>query len=184
MPDTEVKPDEKAADAGEKKTDAAKPADGKKGGFFQKYKVWLLGGGAVVLAIFWLMSRNSSGSTATPASTAQNNGINPATGYLYGSPADIAALGGSGSVAATPGPQGNTGATGAKGPAGPPGRSGPPGNGLFKLSFAQAQQLAGKKGSSNLYYTSGGKIVQGKFANDKKVAYYTSPQTAVQKGYL
>src|SRR5215471_18894848 len=90
------------------KGDAAKSTDhqvgskeGKKGdNFWKKYKWLLIGGLAVVLVMLWFFLRggSASGSASTASQqTAANNGIDPGTGYLYGSPADIAALGGSGS---------------------------------------------------------------------------------------
>lgn len=182
----EVTADESAKAAGDKKEDlGAKDAKGK-GNFFAKHKMWFAGGAAVLLGIFWLMSRNSSSSSTQSAAAQQatqnaESGIDPSTGYSYGSPADIAALGGSGTVSATPGPQGPTGTTGATGATG---KTGAAGNGLVKLTFAQAQKIAGKAGSSNLYYGSGGKIVQGKYANDSKVTYYTNSAAAVKAGVL
>jgi resuscitation-promoting factor RpfA len=95
-----------------------KPADkAKKKGSLGKYKWWMIGGGLVVLGILFVAVRSANKNTSTSASpsTAAQGGINPATGYLYGSPADIAAQ------------QSSGGYTGAQGPAGPAGPAGPPG---------------------------------------------------------
>lgn len=184
MAESKVEPEESAKAAGEKHADVTP----KKGILEGKNKKWIYGGMALVLVVllyFLRKSSSSSSTTGTGAATAASSDIDPETGAVYGSPADVAALGGSGSQAATPGPQGATGATGATGPAGPAGASGS-GNGLVKLTFAQAQKLAGPKGSGSLYYTSGSatNIVQGKYANDKNVTYYTTPQAAVKIGAL
>jgi LysM repeat protein len=99
-----------------------KPADtAKKGGaVFKKYKWWFIGAGGVFLGIIFVAvkkANSATGSTTSAAdTTAAQNGINPATGYLYGSPADVAAQGGGGtSTGGVPGPAG---------PAGPPGQPG------------------------------------------------------------
>jgi hypothetical protein len=181
----EIEPGESASHAGDKTTGGLH--DAKTGNFYQKHKIPILAGGAGILIAGFIVLRNhgASGSSSTPAQTAADTaaatGIDPQTGYEYGSPADVAALGGSGTVSAIPGPSGATGAagsTGATGATGPAGSS----NGLVKLTFAQAQALAGKSGSSSLYYTSGGQIVQGKYANDKNVTYYAPAPAAIKAG--
>lgn len=99
-------------------------AKGKKGGL-QKYK-WYIIGGIVVLGILFVAIRSANknanaADTSSPSTSdlANMNGINPGTGYLYGSPADLAAQGaGSTQVPGPPGPAG---------PAGPPGPAGPSG---------------------------------------------------------
>jgi hypothetical protein len=177
----EVAPAEPAKAAGDKKVDTP----GKKGSFYEKHKTWIYGGLGVLLVVLYLFMKKSGSNSSTAQQSAQNtaaqSGTDPDTGYLYGSPADVAALGGSGSVAATPGPAGSTGATGATGAAG---ATGPAGNGLIQLTFAQAQKLAGKSGSPSLFYsgpnTSG--VKQGKYANDKQVTYYTTAPNAVKVG--
>lgn len=126
MAESEVKANDPVKEAGEKKA-SEKPGDKKKSNFWAKYKIWVAGGAAIVLAIFWLMSRGKSGGSGQSQAAQQQqyaaqNGINPATGYLYGSPADVAALGGSGSVTATPGPRGPAGPRGKPGARGPAGR--------------------------------------------------------------
>jgi resuscitation-promoting factor RpfA len=124
-------------------TDAAKGKKGK-GGAFKKYKWWFIGGGAVLLGIIYVAikksnSNSAASTTGNPAGTATQSGINPATGYLYGSPADVAASGSSGTVAGTPGPAGATGATGATGAPGPAGAAGKTG-------------ATGKAGAPGKYY--------------------------------
>jgi hypothetical protein len=92
-----------------------------KGSFFKKNKTTLMiAGGLVVLLLLYLVMRKSSTSSSAPSTastTAANGGIDPSTGYLYGSAADLAAQGASGATAGVPGPAGPTGATGATGPA-------------------------------------------------------------------
>jgi len=99
-----------------------------KGGFVKKYKWWILGGGAALVLIIVLYMRSNAGASAAAAQPdASTNGtaaIDPATGYEEGTPADIAALGGSGSQSGLPGPAGATGATGATGTAGKPSQKG------------------------------------------------------------
>lgn len=97
-----------------------------------KYKWWIVGGGVIVAAILFVAIRsankNNSAASNTAATTAQNSGINPATGYLYGSPADQAASAQQGLTSVgTPGPAGPAGPTGPAGPAGPSGPTGKPG---------------------------------------------------------
>jgi|SRR5277367_1848526 len=122
MADPEVKPEEPAKPAGDKKIG---PESKGKGSFVEKHKPWLYGGVAIVLVIIFLLMRHSSSSaSSTPSTTAANSGIDPSTGYLYGSPADIAAQGGSGTTSTIPGPAGSTGATGATGATGPAGAAG------------------------------------------------------------
>lgn len=68
---------------------------GKKKLDFKKRKWWIFGAGGVGLLLLLALKRNSSSSANTAQTTAQNQGIDPATGYLYGSAADLAALSGS-----------------------------------------------------------------------------------------
>lgn len=94
----------------------------KKDTFFKKNKTYLMiAGGMVVLLLLYLVMKKSSGSSAantSAATTAANGAIDPSTGYLYGSAADLAAQNGaSGATSGVPGPAGATGATG---PAGSP----------------------------------------------------------------
>lgn len=82
----------------------------KKSPLFQgKNKYWVIGGAVLVLGILFVAVRSankssnaSSNDAQDAASTAAQNGINPSTGYLYGSPADIAAQGGSESSGTIP----------------------------------------------------------------------------------
>lgn len=93
----------------------------KGGGILKKYKWWFVVGAVVLLGIIYVAiskANSATGSGADTASTAASGGINPATGYLYGSPADVAAQGGGGTTTQIPGP------VGATGPAGPPGSPG------------------------------------------------------------
>jgi hypothetical protein len=168
--DTEIHADESAKSAGEK------TAKGKAGTFVEKHKALVYGGAGLSLVVIWylLHKSSSSGSTSTQATTdaAQQQAADQAAlaseptasggsdgdgGYSGWSPSGTAAAGGSGSVAATP----TTGLTG-----------------YTAITFAQAQKLAGKGGSSSLYYgTTSGAIQQGKYANDKNVQYYTPTPT-------
>jgi hypothetical protein len=74
---------------------AAEPAKGgkKKG----KYTWWIVGGGAFAILIIYFLFKNSSSSAtnsaATNAAATAASDTDPATGYPYGSPADLAALG-------------------------------------------------------------------------------------------
>jgi hypothetical protein len=171
-----VKPDESAKAAGDKPADLKK----KKKGGLMAHPMWLAGAGAVVLVIFWFMARNKSGSSAATQSSAQQasqSGIDPSTGYLYGSPADVAALGGSGSVTATPGPNGPAGPQGPAGPAGPSGKQYQP------INLKQAQ-LLWKNGQKPYYYnTSNGQYTQATNVHSGGV-YYAGPvnYTGLQKG--
>lgn len=106
--------------------------DGKKKGKesgFGKYKWWIIAGAiiVVILIVVYMHSQSNAASQANnQASNATNGNIDPATGYPYGSPADLAALGSSGSIANQP-VTGDTGPTGPAGPAGPTGPAGPQG---------------------------------------------------------
>jgi hypothetical protein len=110
---TEVHPEESAHKAGDK---GVKPT-GKMGGWVEKHKTIAYGGMALVLVLLYLFmkkggSASSAGTTAAGDNTAAQSGIDPATGYLYGSPADMAALGSSGTSASTPsGDDGSDGST-------------------------------------------------------------------------
>lgn len=108
--------------------EAPKAAGGDK---FKKYRPYIIVGGITVLVIMYFLLKKGGGSSTAAASgqPAQTpNSIDPSTGYMYGSAADIAALGGSGSVTATPGPAGAAGPAGPAGPTGPAGPAGPTGS--------------------------------------------------------
>lgn len=106
-----------------------KPPEGGKGkgakGLFKDKKNWLILGGIVLIGIVFVAIRSANKNAGTgnagTATTGAGPAVNPATGYLYGSPADLAAQGASGTVTGPPGPQGPPG------PAGPPGKTGAPG---------------------------------------------------------
>jgi hypothetical protein len=105
----EVNPDESASGAGEKKT--GKLLDPK-----DKKSKWILGGLAllVVVIIYMIHRGQEQNAAANTASSSTPSNIDPATGYPTGSPADLAALGQSGSVASTPSssyPMGDTSTT-------------------------------------------------------------------------
>jgi hypothetical protein len=187
----EIKPDDKTLPDGDSKTGLKPKGSAGLKGAFGKHKWLILGGGGIgIVALFMLMK--SKGNAATSATAAQGTaagtasaGIDPATGYQYGSPADVAALGGSGTatgVGGGTGSQGDAGPSGAAGATGATGATGAQGNGLVALTFAQAQKLAGSKGSSSLFYGSGSSVKQGKYANDKNVTYYTTPGAALKVG--
>jgi hypothetical protein len=175
----EVHADEPVRHAGEKEA-----VKGKTGSFIEKHKEIVYGGVALVIVVLFFLLRGSGSSSASQ--TAATNAAaeeaadqaalssEPVSGGGGGgwSPSGVASAGGSTSVASTPGP------------AGPAGPAGPPGNGLVQLTFAQAEKLAGKSGSSALYYSDQGKIVQGKYANDKNVTYYTTAPEAIKIGAL
>src|ERR1700735_3595117 len=103
---------------------------GKESGFWGKYKWWIITGAIIVVVlIVWYVHKQ--GTSASTAATAQNNqsNIDPATGYPYGSPADLAALGSAGSIVPTS-VGGTTDGSGlATGPAGPAGATGAAGTG-------------------------------------------------------
>jgi hypothetical protein len=127
----------------------------------------------------------SGGSDGGSSGTGASSDIDPATGYTYGSPADIAALGGSGTTT-TPVTSGGGGVTSGGGGGGgttaapvngTAGESSPglePASSVTQITYAQAQALAGSKGSSSLYYSgpNTGGILHGKYANDPNVTYY------------
>ena len=155
--------------------------------------------------------QSASGASGGGTSSGSSN-IDPATGYIYGSAADIAALGGStatttppvtqpasvvspaatvtGSTGTSSTPTATTTATGdtISGPVNGLAGESAPGytslSNLVALTFAQAQKLAGKAGSSSLYYSgpNTGGILKGQYANDKNVQYYTTPSVAKSKG--
>jgi len=188
MAETEVKPSEPAAKAGDKKAPDVVPA-GKKGGFYEKNKKWIYGGMAIVLILlFFFLRKSSSTSNAQTAAqqqatTAANGGIDPATGYLYGSPADNAALGGSGTVTATPGPAGATG------PAGP---AGPSGNGVVSQVYTTGgtghrtlTQLASALGTSTqsiINGTTSTDLNNGAFTTWLQTTYKKNPNAPVPHG--
>lgn len=93
-----------AKHAGEENAGGAKNA--KAGNWIEKHKAIAYGGMALILVVLFIFLRkNASASSSNTASTADDTqgSIDPATGYLYGSPADTAALGGSGSSTSVPG---------------------------------------------------------------------------------
>jgi hypothetical protein len=115
--------------------------DGKKGGTWQKYKWYIIVCGILVaVLIIYFVKKNggsSSPSTAQTAADTDESQIDPATGYPYGSPADLAALGQGGNTSTTPtsgdsgggsdgtnGTNGTVGATGATGKTGAKGATG------------------------------------------------------------
>lgn len=114
--------DEKPPETGEK---------GKKKKPLGKFQTPIIIGAVVIIGIVFVAIRSSNkNANAAEAQPNQNattqGGINPATGYLYGSPADLAAMGSSGATAGVPGPAGPAGPAGPTGPAGPPGKPGTP----------------------------------------------------------
>src|SRR5690242_11555784 len=96
---------------------------GKNGDFVKKYKWYIIGGVAVVGILFVALrgkgASSGTGSGQSAGDYASQNAINPATGYLYGSPADLAAQGAGSTQTGIPGPQGPAGPAGPPGPAGP-----------------------------------------------------------------
>lgn len=106
--------------------EAAKP----KGNWFKKNKKFVIVGGvaALLLVLYLFMHKSSANASAANQQTvAANGGIDPGTGYLYGSPADLAAMGGAGAYSSVPGPAGAQGPAGPAGPQGKQGPAGPPG---------------------------------------------------------
>src|SRR5580700_5290123 len=70
--------------------------------FWKKYKWWIIGGVIVViLFVVWYIHKQGSSATTAANATQDQSNIDPATGYPYGSPADLAALGSAGSVVPT-----------------------------------------------------------------------------------
>lgn len=67
----------------------------KKGGVFGKHTALIAGAGVVVLVVLYFLLKGNSSSSTTAAGTSTST-TDPATGYPYGSPADVAALNGSG----------------------------------------------------------------------------------------
>lgn len=99
----EVSKETPAKEAGEKKAGPVTPGKGGSSDYFKKHKgpILAIGAGILIAAYFLLRNKGTSASTAQAATPAA--GIDPATGYQYGSPADLAALGASGSQGSTPG---------------------------------------------------------------------------------
>jgi len=160
------------------------------------------GSAADLAALSAQAAQSASGGSGSAAGggSADTSNIDPATGYVYGSPADIAALGAS-TATTSAGSVGSTAATGSGGGGGgssAPAVPAPPVNGLagesspgtispsglVSLTYAEAQKLAGKAGSSSLYYSgpNTGGILHGQYANDKNVQYYTTSAIAKSKG--
>jgi LysM repeat protein len=110
----------------EPKNDAAPKG---KGSFFKKNKMAIIAAGILLaVVLLYMVSRKGSTSGSTSAAqTAASGAVDPGTGYLYGSPADLAAMGSSGAVSSVPGPAGATGPAGPAGPQGPTGPKGPTG---------------------------------------------------------
>ena len=103
----------------------------KKGGLFKNKKSLYIVGGIALLGVIFVAvhSANKSANQGAAASDQSSGltpsdmmGINPSTGYLYGSPADNAASNGQ------VGPAGPAGPQGPAGPAGPPGKTTLPGS--------------------------------------------------------
>lgn len=106
----------------------AKKDEGKKGKKGVKKYTWLIVGGIAFVIILLYVAMKHGSSSSSPATTASTTGTDPATGYLYGSPADLAALGQSSASGSSYQPSsGLAGATGPAGPAGPTGATGPTG---------------------------------------------------------
>lgn len=99
---------------------------GKKKKGFKKYQWYAIGGVILLAIIYFAVKRSNQNSNAASMNSGTNQGaIDPATGYLYGSPADLAALGQTGNSSEG----GPVGAQGPQGPQGPPGPQGPVGGG-------------------------------------------------------
>jgi LysM repeat protein len=112
--------------ADEQKEGTPPTPKGKKGNFVGKYKWYIVGGIAVIGILFVSMKGKGGGgqdSSQSAGDYASQNAINPSTGYLYGSPADLAAQGSGSMQTSIPGPQGPPGPAG---PAGPAGSNPPP----------------------------------------------------------
>jgi hypothetical protein len=185
-----------------------------KGGALKKYKWYIVGGSAVVILLIWWVFK-SKGSTSSQAASnaaaeeaasqqAQESSIDPATGYPYGSAADLAALGSSGSITGTTGSggDGSTGAPGPTGPAGPSGPSGTVGPGGFYVTptgntldinriaqsfgLTEAQLVAANPSLLNLKQTSGQKYYGSGVALpsgvDLNVAPVSNPVAPVSTG--
>jgi hypothetical protein len=138
------------------KKDAGKPAPGKQG-VFAKYKWWIVGGGIVIiLLLFYFMhsagsssSSNTASQQAAETAAQEESDIDPATGYPYGSAADLAALGSGSSSTSVPGPAGSTGATGATGPTGQTGATGASGPGTYAAQGTlDLNKIAGEFGTN------------------------------------
>lgn len=89
----------------------------------KKYQWWIVGGVVLLAVIFFAVKKSNQNSNAAPSNANLQGSVDPATGYLYGSPADMAALGQTGSSSEG----GPVGAQGPAGPQGPPGPAGPAG---------------------------------------------------------
>jgi hypothetical protein len=98
----EVHKEEPAKSAGEKDAGKVTPGKGGSSEYFKKHKAAILAVGAGILIAAYFLLRNKGGTAAAATPAATTAGIDPATGYQYGSPADLAALGASGSQASTP----------------------------------------------------------------------------------
>ncbi len=97
---------------------------------FKKNKTWFIVGGVLLLiVIYFAVKRANQSNGNNNSQIAATGGIDPATGYLYGSPADLSAISGAnnGSAPGYAGPQGDVGPAGPAGPTGPAGPAGPSG---------------------------------------------------------
>jgi hypothetical protein len=99
----EVHAEEPAKEAGHKDAGNVAPGKGDTSAYFKKHKAAIIALIVGILAAAYFVLKNKGSTTATAATpAAATAGIDPATGYEYGSPADLAALGASGSQATTP----------------------------------------------------------------------------------
>jgi hypothetical protein len=190
---SEVHPEESAHHASEK------DATGKgKNSFFQKHKILIFSGIGLVLVVLYLVMRSNSANAQTSqaaSGTAASAAQQPAVEYSGGgggdggqyasdiasqvasdlgaslatSPTSVTSAGGSTTTATTPVVNSGSTSTATASPA--PQKITVTPN-YAPITFAQAQALAGKSGSSQLYYGSGNNIVQGKYANDPNVQYF------------
>jgi nucleoid-associated protein YgaU len=102
---------------------------------FKKYQWYIVGVALLIIVIVYLAVKHSmSQNPGNQASQyALNNGIDPGTGYLWGSPADLNAINaanygqGLSGPQGPQGPSGNNGTPGTSGTPGSPGPAGPPG---------------------------------------------------------
>lgn len=95
------------------KSPDSKPEKGKKkgGDFFAKHKPLVIGGMVVILVMLFFFLRSGNSSASQQSGTSPANSTDPATGYPYGSPADVAALNGSGSYQPVPSSGSDAGST-------------------------------------------------------------------------
>jgi hypothetical protein len=101
---------------------------GKKGGTWEKYKWWIIGGmGIVAVLVFYFVQKSnaSSGGGTTGSSGQPPTGLDPATQAALQSALASQAGTGYGTLQGPPGPTGPQGPPGPTGPKGPPGPRGP-----------------------------------------------------------